>query len=399
MTTSDALLTDMMDDLPLDPVPRRMIRSASGEANAAGRQFAAELMSPPATRSPRMPPRPRRRTAFGDHPPTLYDRVEAFVSKLSMRDNFWNSICSLIWLPLAFFSGIRLKEIDVNTYMARAVLPFRRFNRNWYRAMAGGALLANSEIAGGSYVFGICGGDYTVVCKHLDYKFLRPCLGPAVYRIKAREDIKSLMVGRRRVQHHRGHGRAPAGQPPRRARQARRPVRRHLPRHPQGPAQEQGRAEEKARPEAESENAPGERITGLEFDACQVHRRLSPVQHQPVQNPQSHHHPRLGGIPRHVLDVVHRHVPAGADGAGLRLLGWVVFAVPNVVGAAAMGWVLRDAAASERVTADHPTACAAFSAVTILFQIMFVGGVVRETDRRLPPARSCWPRHCGDRRR
>src|SRR4051794_37727161 len=35
-----------------------------------------------------------------------YDKLEAFISKLSMRDNFWNSICSLIWLPLAFFSGI-----------------------------------------------------------------------------------------------------------------------------------------------------------------------------------------------------------------------------------------------------------------------------------------------------
>jgi len=124
----------------------------------------------------------------------LVDHVEAFVSKLSMRDNFWNSICSMIWLPLAFFSGIRLKEMDANTFVGRAVLPFRRFNRNWYRAMAGGALLANSEIAGGSYVFGICGADYTVVCKHLDYKFLRPCLGPAVYRIKAREDIKALMA-------------------------------------------------------------------------------------------------------------------------------------------------------------------------------------------------------------
>jgi hypothetical protein len=125
----------------------------------------------------------------------LYDKVEAFVSKLSMRDNFWNSICSMIWLPLAFFSGIRLKEMDANTFVGRAVLPFRRFNRNWYRAMAGGALLANSEIAGGSYVFGICGSDYTVVCKHLDYKFLRPCLGPAVYRIKAREDLKALIAG------------------------------------------------------------------------------------------------------------------------------------------------------------------------------------------------------------
>jgi hypothetical protein len=125
--------------------------------------------------------------------PSLYDRIEAFVSRLSMRDNFWNSVCSLIWLPLAFFSGIRMKELDANSFAARAVLPFRRFNRNWYRAMAGGALLANSEIAGGSYVFGICGSDYTVVCKNLNYTFLRPCFGPAVYRMTPRENIKPLI--------------------------------------------------------------------------------------------------------------------------------------------------------------------------------------------------------------
>jgi hypothetical protein len=28
----------------------------------------------------------------------------------------------------------------------------------------------------------------------LEYKFLRPCLGPAIYRIKARENIKSLVA-------------------------------------------------------------------------------------------------------------------------------------------------------------------------------------------------------------
>ena len=125
----------------------------------------------------------------------VYDRIEAFVSRLSMRDNFWNSVCSLIWLPLAAFSGIRMKELDASTFAARAVLPFRRFNRNWYRAMAGGALLANSEIAGGMYVFGVVGADYTVVCKHLEYRFLRPCFGPAVYRMTPREDLKSLVAG------------------------------------------------------------------------------------------------------------------------------------------------------------------------------------------------------------
>ena len=127
----------------------------------------------------------------GQEPKTLFDRIEAFVSRLSVRDNFWHSVCSLIWLPLAFFSGIRMKQLDATTFAA--VLPFRRFNRNWYRAMAGGALLANSEIAGGMYVFGICGGDYTVVCKHLEYKFLRPCFGPAVYRMTPRENIRALM--------------------------------------------------------------------------------------------------------------------------------------------------------------------------------------------------------------
>ena len=120
-----------------------------------------------------------------------YDKIEAFVSRLSVRDNFWQRICSLIWLPYAFFSGIKVKAVESDTFAA--VLPFRRFNRNWYHAMAGGALLANSEIAGGMYLFGVCGGDYTVVCKELNYTFLRPCYGPALYKMTPRQSIKELM--------------------------------------------------------------------------------------------------------------------------------------------------------------------------------------------------------------
>jgi hypothetical protein len=123
-----------------------------------------------------------------------YDKVEAFISRLSVRDTFWHRICSLIWLPLAAFSGIRMKQIDADTFTA--ILPFTRFNRNWYRAMAGGALLANSEIAGGMYVFGVCGADYTVVCKELSYKFMRPCLGPAIYRITPQENLRELIAAK-----------------------------------------------------------------------------------------------------------------------------------------------------------------------------------------------------------
>ncbi len=126
-----------------------------------------------------------RRRSFGE-------RVEAFVSKLSTRNNFWHRVCSMIWLPYAFKSGIKMKRVDAKTFTA--VLPFRRFNRNWYNAMAGASLLANSEIAGGMYVFTAAGEDYTVVCKELTYRFLRPCFGPAVYRITPQADLEALVA-------------------------------------------------------------------------------------------------------------------------------------------------------------------------------------------------------------
>ena len=119
----------------------------------------------------------------------LAKRIEAWLSRLSTRNNFWHRVCSLIWLPFAFRSGISLKRIDAKRFTA--VLPYRRFNRNWYNAMAGAALLGNSEVAGGMYLFAECGSDYEVVCKRMEYKFLRPCYGPAIYRVANAEDVKA----------------------------------------------------------------------------------------------------------------------------------------------------------------------------------------------------------------
>ncbi len=139
-------------------------------------------------------------TPAGEPPPaTWVDRVEAFLSRLSTRDNFWHRIFSLLFLPLAFWSGIRMKRRGLDrveedgTSSFTAILPFKKFNKNWYNAMAGASLLANTEIAAGMYVFGEAGGDYTVVCKNLNYTFLRPCLGPAVYRMTPGEAIKPLV--------------------------------------------------------------------------------------------------------------------------------------------------------------------------------------------------------------
>jgi hypothetical protein len=179
MNSLDAIDTEALRDLD-HPTPTQQIAAGPRPTGVDDDDLPSDTRL--ALRVPRHP----------EPPKNLFDRIEAFISRLSVRDNFWRSICSLIWLPLAFFSGIRMKQLEANVFAA--VLPFRRFNRNWYRAMAGGALLANSEIAGGMYVFGVCGGDYTVVCKTLSYTFLRPCFGPAVYRMTPREDLRRLMT-------------------------------------------------------------------------------------------------------------------------------------------------------------------------------------------------------------
>lgn len=124
---------------------------------------------------------------------TFFQRAEAWVSRISTKNNFWHRLCAWIWLPLAYRSGIKMsmERDDASTFTA--ILPFKRFNKNWYNAMAGAALLGNAEVAGGLYVFKQCGDGYTVVCKHLDYKFMRPCMGPAVYKSTPRENIAELI--------------------------------------------------------------------------------------------------------------------------------------------------------------------------------------------------------------
>lgn len=123
---------------------------------------------------------------------TLTQRLEAWLSRLSTKNNFWHKVCSLIWLPYAFRSGITMRRLDSNKF--RAVLPFRRFNRNWYNAMAGAALLGNSEVAGGMFLFAECGSDYAVVCKEMKYRFLRPCFGPAVYEVVKSDDVREKIA-------------------------------------------------------------------------------------------------------------------------------------------------------------------------------------------------------------
>ena len=138
------------------------MESANATPSPADGEIPGPIQTGP---SVRVPTRPR----------TRFERLEAWLSRLSIKNNFWHSIFSLVWLPYAFRSGIRMSGLrKLSTERFTAILPFRRFNRNFYDAMAGAALLGNSEVAAGMYLFTVCGGDYTVVCKEMQYRFLRP---------------------------------------------------------------------------------------------------------------------------------------------------------------------------------------------------------------------------------
>lgn len=57
--------------------------------------------------------------------------------------------------------------------------------------------------------------------------------------------------------------------------------------------------------------------------------------------------------------------------------GFAAFAIPNVLGAAAMGWVLRDPDQSRTIVAKNRSACVWFSLITILFHAFFAAWLIR----------------------
>lgn len=57
--------------------------------------------------------------------------------------------------------------------------------------------------------------------------------------------------------------------------------------------------------------------------------------------------------------------------------GWIVFAIPNVLGAAAMGFVLKRREQSEAIVAQHRLACVVFSLVTIAFHGFWMAWFLR----------------------
>ncbi len=64
-------------------------------------------------------------------------------------------------------------------------------------------------------------------------------------------------------------------------------------------------------------------------------------------------------------------------------LSWLMFAVPNVIGAAGMGYLIKRQEDSLEIVNRNKLACTTFSIVTILFQIYFLGWISIFTPKNL----------------
>jgi hypothetical protein len=62
----------------------------------------------------------------------------------------------------------------------------------------------------------------------------------------------------------------------------------------------------------------------------------------------------------------------------LGLAGVIEFAIPNVLGAAAMGWIIRSADQSRRLIGENRGACIWFSLITIVFHAYFAAWMIRK---------------------
>lgn len=66
------------------------------------------------------------------------------------------------------------------------------------------------------------------------------------------------------------------------------------------------------------------------------------------------------------------------------IASFVAFAIPNVAGAAAMGWVLRSREQADGFVRAHRRAARGFSIITILFHVFFVAWLVKSTTWAAP---------------
>ncbi|CUH64742.1 hypothetical protein TG4357_01469 [Thalassovita gelatinovora] len=75
-------------------------------------------------------------------------------------------------------------KINYSTEDFFVEVPHRRINRNAYGTVGGAALLANLELAAGSYLFMRTNGRHRMVCRNATYRFMLPSTNGLHFKVE-----------------------------------------------------------------------------------------------------------------------------------------------------------------------------------------------------------------------
>jgi len=98
-------------------------------------------------------------------------RLEIALNRATIRSPFLRRILAILFLPLVWRLGMRI-NYSMDDFFVE--VPHRRTNRNSYGTIGGAALLANLELAAGSYLFMRTNGGHRIVCRNASYRFMLP---------------------------------------------------------------------------------------------------------------------------------------------------------------------------------------------------------------------------------
>lgn len=97
--------------------------------------------------------------------------LERAMNRATIRSPFLRAILSFLFLPLVWHLGMRINYSFDDFFVE---VPHSRANRNSYGTIGGAALLANLELAAGSYLFMRTDGGHRIVCRNASYRFMLP---------------------------------------------------------------------------------------------------------------------------------------------------------------------------------------------------------------------------------
>jgi len=98
-------------------------------------------------------------------------RLEQALNRATIRSPILRRILSILFLPLVWRLGMRINYSTDDFFVE---VPPSRINRNAYGTIGGAALLANLELAAGSYLFMRTDGGHRIVCRNATYRFMLP---------------------------------------------------------------------------------------------------------------------------------------------------------------------------------------------------------------------------------